>query len=478
MEDRSKGQGTAELLRRLGDYYGAPFAACLFGFAFVLCWLYADQRLAPESLEGSFQLISYASVFLGLGFSVWLARFEGVHPAVFRVLLLVFSITAMVSALLLLLSAPFAIPDVFYLLAAFVSGFSYALMLVSWGALYARMDVKGALFYAFCSSILSCIFKCILLLVPGRIAQTLVCAALPCLAFACWWRASTAPGAVVEASGDPSRFSFFTPRMRSQALGIGIFSFVLGLLISLDMSSFSTLSASHAVGHLITIVVLLALLWMQFKDQPLESSMLWLVVLLLISAGIVISALVEDSFGIMYVTLLGSAQTLMVVFLMLVLCDVAHNSAWRAHTALGVGLSLYYGPLTMGFLVSFLCGGMIDESKLFVLVMFGLLLVFFFLLYLPDRYNNKDRVLNDLRPRSNESSPEVMDRRMEVAAQRYGLSPREQEVALLYAQGRSKPFIAEELFIAEGTVKDHIKSVYKKTGVHSKQELITLLQSL
>lgn len=63
-----------------------------------------------------------------------------------------------------------------------------------------------------------------------------------------------------------------------------------------------------------------------------------------------------------------------------------------------------------------------------------------------------------------------------VAAER-GLSPRESEVLLLLAQGRSRAFIQSELFLSDGTVKTHIRHIYQKLDVHSKQELISLIQS-
>lgn len=63
-----------------------------------------------------------------------------------------------------------------------------------------------------------------------------------------------------------------------------------------------------------------------------------------------------------------------------------------------------------------------------------------------------------------------------VAAER-GLSPRESEVLLLLAQGRSRTFIQSELFLSDGTVKTHIRHIYQKLDVHSKQELISLIQS-
>lgn len=59
----------------------------------------------------------------------------------------------------------------------------------------------------------------------------------------------------------------------------------------------------------------------------------------------------------------------------------------------------------------------------------------------------------------------------------FDLSERETEVALLIAQGRSKSYIAEALCLSENTVRTHAKNVYTKLDVHSKQELIDLLQN-
>lgn len=58
----------------------------------------------------------------------------------------------------------------------------------------------------------------------------------------------------------------------------------------------------------------------------------------------------------------------------------------------------------------------------------------------------------------------------------YGLSQRERDVLNLMAIGRSSTFIAEELFLSSNTVRKHIAHIYDKCGVHSKQELLTLVQ--
>ena len=47
---------------------------------------------------------------------------------------------------------------------------------------------------------------------------------------------------------------------------------------------------------------------------------------------------------------------------------------------------------------------------------------------------------------------------------------------LLFAQGRSAVFIGELIFISANTVRTHIKHIYSKLGVHSRQELINLIE--
>lgn len=45
---------------------------------------------------------------------------------------------------------------------------------------------------------------------------------------------------------------------------------------------------------------------------------------------------------------------------------------------------------------------------------------------------------------------------------------------LQLARGRSAAFIADELVCSPATVRTHMKNIYAKLGVHSKQELIDL----
>lgn len=61
---------------------------------------------------------------------------------------------------------------------------------------------------------------------------------------------------------------------------------------------------------------------------------------------------------------------------------------------------------------------------------------------------------------------------------RFGLSSRETEVMELIARGHSVAAIAEKLVISENTVRTHSKHIYTKLDIHSRQELLDLLELL
>lgn len=63
-----------------------------------------------------------------------------------------------------------------------------------------------------------------------------------------------------------------------------------------------------------------------------------------------------------------------------------------------------------------------------------------------------------------------------AAAERHGLTQREGDVLQLLARGRSVPFIADALSISQSTTKGHVRHIYAKMGVASKQELLTRLE--
>lgn len=66
-------------------------------------------------------------------------------------------------------------------------------------------------------------------------------------------------------------------------------------------------------------------------------------------------------------------------------------------------------------------------------------------------------------------------RRCAQLAKTYRLTAREAEILLLLGRGHTSIFVAEELTVAESTVRSHRKNIYRKLGVSSREELFKLL---
>lgn len=58
------------------------------------------------------------------------------------------------------------------------------------------------------------------------------------------------------------------------------------------------------------------------------------------------------------------------------------------------------------------------------------------------------------------------------------LGDREQEALGLLLQGKTAAQIADEMFVAHGTAKAHIRHIYRKFGIHTREELFSLMRAL
>lgn len=71
-----------------------------------------------------------------------------------------------------------------------------------------------------------------------------------------------------------------------------------------------------------------------------------------------------------------------------------------------------------------------------------------------------------------------LSKQVEQLAKIYRLTPREREIAGYLANGLSAPYIADALFISHNSVKTHARHIYHKAGVHKRDELIALVNTM
>ncbi len=68
-------------------------------------------------------------------------------------------------------------------------------------------------------------------------------------------------------------------------------------------------------------------------------------------------------------------------------------------------------------------------------------------------------------------------RRCQLVSDQFQLSPREREVLGLLSLGHGSEYISEQLVISLYTARTHVRNIYGKTGVHSREELIQLIKT-
>lgn len=72
---------------------------------------------------------------------------------------------------------------------------------------------------------------------------------------------------------------------------------------------------------------------------------------------------------------------------------------------------------------------------------------------------------------------EVYVQRCDAISEKFGLTPRESETLRYLGRGHGSAYIAKEFVVAESTVRSHTKSIYRKLGVNSREELLALIES-
>lgn len=179
----------------------------------------------------------------------------------------------------------------------------------------------------------------------------------------------------------------------------------------------------------------------------------------------------EDAF-IMFI-LLGAGYWCLQMLICIALCDAVDGLGLPAARS----FALLYGLMQIAILAAKPLGHQLSEllraasSGLALIVSTAVLIVVVLAMYLL-----RDGALAVRATHSNGARDQLGSAQLDEMAREFGLSPRETEVFHLLARGRSLPVIMKELTIAKGTAQTHVRHVYEKTHVHTKQELIDLIE--
>ena len=167
--------------------------------------------------------------------------------------------------------------------------------------------------------------------------------------------------------------------------------------------------------------------------------------------------------SIVFAGFLGLLMVLVIVFLV-----NAFTTARDAAMAFSAGFAILLGGQALGLLLGCLFDAFVDFEvyRTWAFAVAGLLVMVAFLFLFTE---------NDLGELGTVAQAiDSFDEACARLVQERGLSKREAEILPLALKGRTSERIAEQFVISKSTVDTHLRRIYAKCDVHSRQELIDL----
>lgn len=356
--------------------------------------------------------------------------------------------------------------------ALLVAGCAVTWLMLRWGSVLTSIGERRALVMLTVSAVTLACAKLLLAGVAVALGKafgaTLACACviqLACLRYASGGHAASAP----------SR-SFYTRENVGSLMGLVIFMALFSVILKMMDVVLDVAARGRIVEGVGLVVIAATSVWLVASRRQFRFYADVRVLLVACAVLGVTCVYAEGAIGSCAVGMALGTRELVRFYLFLLQADIARNGDLPAPFVFGVGWACCGIPRLP------LC--VIDLSSVEVtsaLVAMLLLIVFACAFVLVKSPSGLRPPFSDLEPYMVQPAllvpalPRAHDAASNLAS-RYNLTPRETEVMALVCAGRSRSYIADTLYISENTVKFHIKNVYRKVGVSSRQDLIDLYE--
>lgn len=294
--------------------------------------------------------------------------------------------------------------------------------------------------------------------------------------------------------------------------GIALLGFAVGLAGAYPFYQASALSMPLRIVHQVGVCVLSCGLiwWALIHGGGLKFGTMWRFIIGFIIAGVILVALSNENSIALGILLIAIANTFLVGYLWFTAYDYGRHLSMPTYVVLGAVWIVYILPRELGRCVILKLEAFSGLTLLPVIAISFLVVVGIALL-LSDNLPHMRPLFADFSGKTareihnqsfdpsldkpldqpleapslpasavpiNATPSTTLDARCKYIRQRFGLTERETDMVRLLAHGRSKTSISKELFISENTVKSYTRNVYSKLNIHSKQQLLDILDNL
>ncbi len=262
-------------------------------------------------------------------------------------------------------------------------------------------------------------------------------------------------------------------------LGTAILSFMSGLMLQVSMQQAIPLATFQYTSLITQGAVIAALLLpaVLVKNQPNLGSV-YKVALPLSAMGFLLLPLIWDGAGGLANACAQLGSLVAGIILWCMVASLVKDTKLPAALLFSCALVCTNAAQLAGAIVGLLNAHAFGRGDL---QLTAVALVAVYLVALVSIFLFKDKSLPGEEPSerpapSIEGSLAALDDRCATLSCEHGLTPCESEILAHLGQGRTARAISEKLVVSENTVKYHIKSIYQKLDVHSRDEVIDLIE--
>lgn len=257
------------------------------------------------------------------------------------------------------------------------------------------------------------------------------------------------------------------------AIFVAAYSFAYGLA-----SPYVAIMEGSTELRFIPVFIILAVSFLDVKRA--DAKMLYNIAFPTMVCGMLVVSLIPGLSPSLSFFLLDSSYTAMSMLVALLACGISYTLGTSAAWIFGLLVAVQFAARSLGQSCKYLLGTSGDLALLHGVV--SILAVMSIVIASLVLASEKGLFANW---GSRQTDPEAVaeafggvpfiQMRIDSLSDTYGLTQRETDVVRLLAQGKSNSVIANEMFIAVGTVKAHIQHVYQKLGIHTRKELFELI---
>ena len=349
-------------------------------------------------------------------------------------------------------------------------GFGAVILIASWIVIFAGLEGKEVLFYSALALCFSTPFTCTAALLGERATYAVLAVGL---VIGTWYPVSQRgqglivrrrPQALASHQDAPNLSALGTATrqaLRSPLLSMWVFGLCSGLTYDERMVKMSPWALAMPLVAAALIVPLTL-----GKKRSFDFASAYPVAIPAVAAVmLVISSIPASGLRIAFLSFL----TILLFSLLGILAQAYLVHVIQTSVLPPVLLALVFQVFLQG---SPLLGNMLNAIPLSARCIAALALTSLLLVYLVGSDFHR---LRHSRTEEREQISEQLEVICRDISDRWKLSKREHEVLLLLSRGHSSIYIGKNLFISENTARTHIRNIYRKTGVTTREGLLDLI---